>query len=324
MLKGYAEPLNIISGSSLVVGGKANFSDPLPMGEGWHLMMLSINLALTIGTGSGAIAESELNIIKNILFKTDKGEVICNLPGRALYKIGVTKAGTTLTKDAMAAATATYRVNIPIFFVDYKMRRPEDTILDTKRYSSCTLEITLGTVADLLTTVGTSSLTATLDVEIHRVKGTLPKELEPRAYISYDVKAPVDASVVTQVLLERAQDLAIKRYYVHSGTGGTAGVPFSGVNSDAVQDVVNIKDQSGFIVKDRIHRMINAENKMRYGLETALVGIEVHDFVTDGDLESSLVTAGKNLLQYSFTNQSGVASGYLVSVAHEGVRKLRG
>src|SRR5207245_672649 len=118
----------------------------------------------------------------------------------------------------------------------------------------------------------------------------------PRAHIMYNVLAPVDAATVQQILIERAADLALKRLYLHTSTGGTAGVPFSGVNADTIINVLQLKDQSGFIVKDRIWAMIQRENKDYWSLEAVLSGYVTLDFIQDGSHQSSLATAGKSLL----------------------------
>ncbi len=325
-MRGYIESVNLLSSFPMVMGGKTVISDPLPVGEGWHRMNIRCAIITVIGTGAGAVTEGELLFFKNFLLKTDRGEIICNLPGRALYKIGGFKARVAaLRKDAYAAASATKFVNFPIFFSDafVGMMRPEDTVLDTKRYSSLTLEITTGTTADLMTAPGTATITGTIDIEVTRSKGNLPQKGGPVAHISYDYRQPVDASTTTQILLERAQDLANKRIYVHSGTSGTAGVPFSGANSDAVQNVVAIKDQSGFIIKDRIHAMIQEGNQIDYNLESVITGLEVHDFCIDQSIQSALATAGKSLLQYQWTNQGGVGANSIVTAAVESIRSLK-
>lgn len=325
-MRGYAEYVNLLAGQAANINGKTVISDPLPVGEGWYRASIRIGIVFVVGTGTTPITEGELNFIKNILLKTDRGEILCNLPGRALYKLASYKAGVTSPrKDAIAAASATYYVNVPIYFADHYMRmdRPEDTILDTKRYSSLTLEVQLGTVADLLTTVGTSSVTATIDLEVVRTKGLLPPKGSPIGVISYDYRNPVDASVAQQVFLERADDLAIKRLFIHSATSATAGSPFSGTNSDAVQNVVTVKDQAGFIIKDRIHRMIQESNQMDFQLETILTGMECLDFVQEGSVHAALATKGKSLLQYGWTNQAGVAANYNVTVVTEAIRGLK-
>lgn len=325
-MRGYAEFVQILNGEALNINGKKVISDPLPVGEAWYRAHLRIGLIFVVGTGTTPIAEGELGIVKNVLFKTDRGEIVCNLPGRALYKIASFKAGIVAPrKDAIAAASATYYINLPIYFASHysETDRPEDTVLDTSRYSSLTLEIQMGTVADLLTTVGTSSVTSTLDMEIVRTKGPMPEKGRPIGCIQYDYRNPVDASLLQQIMLERSADLAYKYLYVHSATAGTAGAPFTGTNSDAIQNLVTIKDQAGFIVKERIHRMIQESNQVDFSLESILTGMECHDFIQEGSIHAALVTVGKTLLQYSFTLQAGVAAGYQITIAHEGIRGLK-
>lgn len=316
------EHTNVLRTSTLNVNGRTIISNEFPLGEGWLSMNLRIGLVVTIGTGSGAIAEGELLFIKNILLKTNRGEQLCNLNGRALYKIAAFKAGALPRKDAIAAASGTYYVDLPIYFADDSMLVPTDTILDTSRYNAITLDITLGTVADLFTTVGTSSVTATLDLDIKRYKGELPVQAKPDFHISYDTAPVVDASTATLINLPKSNDLAFKRLYAHACSGGTAGVPFSGANADDVQNLESVSDQMGFIFKQRIHEMIQNANKTDSGLETVLAGITVIDFVADGSINTALTTA-RSKLDYEWTNKPGVAAGDLVSVAYEGVRTLK-
>lgn len=330
-MRGYIESINVIRARALSVGTRTGFSDELPVGEGVYRMDVRVNISLTIGTGTTAIAEGELQFIKNITLRTDRGEYICNIPGRALYKIAHVKIGSAPDKDAIAAATAVYSVNLPLYFAEHErlgFPRPEDTILDTKRYSSLTLEVQLGTVADLLGTVGTASVTATLDVDIVRTKGPLPQDakgndlVRPMGYSYLDVRPPVDAQTVTQILLERAADLLVRRYYFFSVTGGTAGVPFSGVASNAIVDIFSIKDQSGYVYKDRIFRMIQNDGKNYFSIETWPTGLIVVDFVQDRSMQSSLITAGKSLLNATWSNQGSPGAGSLVSCVAEGIRRL--
>lgn len=321
--RGYIERPNVVTGASLVNSGQTQFSKEFPMGEGWYAMMLRFNLAVTIGTGSGPVTEGELLYIKNVLLRTDRGEIICNLPGRALYKIAAAMTGSPPRKDAIAAATATYRVTLPILLADDKLLRPEDSILDTKRYSSVSMQVSVGSVADLFGTVGTSTVATTLDVELIRSMGRLPVEGEPIFHVNYDWRPPIDANSVSFIDIERAPDLNLKRIFVHSGTSGTAGVPWSGTNSDAVQDVVNVKDQNRFIEKDRIHAAILDGNKMDYSLESILTGVEIFDFVRDGSIASALATGDKSLLQYTLTKQGGVGANSIVTLTQQGIRTLK-
>ena len=321
--RGYLELANVATGSPLNNGGTTTLGKDFPLGEGWMKMLLRFNFSLTVGTGTGAITEGELLIIRNVLLKTDRGEILCNIPGRALYKIAAYQTGQLPRKDAIAAATATYRVTLPIIFADLRMNRPVDTVLDTSRYNSMQLQVQIGGVADLLGTVGTSSLISTLDIEIERTLGKLPPKGKPIMHVSYDYQQPVDASSLTSIDLERSSDMSLKRLYVHSGTSGTVGVPWSGVNSDAVQNVVTMKDQNRSIQYERIHAMIQDGNKLDAFLESVIAGVEVYDFVRDGAITSALATGNKSVLQYKWTNQGGVAANSIVTATGEKIRVLK-
>lgn len=315
--------VNVLSGEAVNVNGRTVLGRQFPMGMGWYKLNLRFNLAVTVGTGTGAIAEGELLIVKNILLKTDRGETLVNLPGRALYKIAAIKTGSPPRKSAIAAATATYNVELPIYFTDPTMFRAVDTILDTARYNSITLDITMGGVADLFTTVGTSTVAVTVDAEITQQNGLLPPEALPLVYRTYDMVPPVDASNRTSIDVERSIDLAIARMYVHCSASSSAGTPFGGTNADDVMNVVSLSDQARFIMQNRLYPMIQSENKNVYALETALAGITVYDFVEDGSINSALVTGVLAKLQLSWSNLAGVAANDIVTLAYEGVRKLR-
>lgn len=321
--RGNVERTNVLTGAALTESGQTQFSREFPVGEGWHALYLRFNNVFTVGTGTTPVAEGELLAIKNVLLRTDRGEIICNLPGRALYKIATYRTGEAPRKDAIAAASATYRVTLPIFFSDFALLRPNDTVLDTKRYNSLSLQVQMGTESDLLGTPGTSSAVWTLDAVIERTMGVLSPEAEPYWHMNYDWRPPIDANVTASIDIERSPEMSIKKLYVHSGTSGTGGVPWSGVNADTIQDVVNIKDQNRFIEKDRIHAEILDVNKMHAGLESVIAGVEVYDFVRDGSIVSALATGDKSVLQYGFTKQGGVGANSIVTLTQEAIRTLK-
>lgn len=321
--RGYIERANVLTAAALANSSPTVFTKEFPLGEGWYKMFLRLNIVIVIGTGAGAVTEGELLYIKNVFLRTDRGEILCNLPGRALFKIGAYLLGTLSYKDAIAAASATYRVTLPIIFADPNMNRPEDTVLDTSRYSTVTLQVTLGSTSDLYTAPGTATATTSLDVEVERSLGPLPVEAKPYFHISYDFRPPVDASSLTFIDLERSPDASLKRLYVHSCASGTAGVPWSGTNADDVQNIVTIKDQNRFIEKERTHAMIQNMNKIDSSLESVLAGVEVFDFVKDKAIQSALATGNKSVLQYGWTNQAGVAANDLVCAAAEMIRSLK-
>lgn len=322
-MRGYVERANLVTGATLNVNGNTVFSRELPVGEGWYKTKVRVNIALTVGTGTGPISEGELRFIRAIYFRTDRGEIICNMPARGLYKFATYLTGQTPRKDAIAAANGTYRVNILIIHADPRMMRPEDTILDTSRYNSLQLQITLGTVSDLLSTPGTATVTATADIEVERSFGRLPDQAKPIGFMSYDYRQPVDANSTTLIDMERSADMSVMRVLVHSSSSGTAGLPFSGDNADDVQDVVTIKDETRFIEKERKHEMIQDINKEDANLESVLAGYEIFDFVRDGSIASAMATGNKSVLQYTWTNKAGVAANDIVTLATQSIRTLK-
>jgi len=316
------EHVVIYTGKTVNQNGRSQLGEDFPLAHGWYKANLRFKIVVTIGTATGAITNGELNIIKNILFRTDKGETICDLPGRALYNIATVKAGTTARKDAIAAASATYLVNIPLYFADERMIRPEDTILDTARYNSVTLDVTYGGVADLFTTPGTASLVVTSDFEVYRTSDVLPEEALPIAFPSYEVEPTSDPNSKTFIDMSRDINMSVKRMYVHTASGATAGQPFSGTNDDGVIDVVSLKDHNSSIIQDRVYEMVQDGNKEDYSLESVVSGLMVFDFVRDGSSLSSLYTGDLSKLQLTWTNDSGVAANDQVSIARESLRAL--
>jgi len=292
-----------------------------PMGRGWYAMLLQF-IYTTTGTATTSEVEGELKAIKNIRIRTSNGETICDLPGRALYRIAQLKNGTAPVKDAIANAAGTYKVNIPIYFVDESMINPMDTILDTARYNAVTVECDMGGTNELYTTIGSALLSSIqLNVEVVQSATALPLNVQPQAYISYIKMQPSDPNTQTYVDIERADDLNIKRVYTHSASSATAGLAFSGDNDDAILDIVSIKDNIGYLMKERVHSMVSADNKLRYGLEAENAGFECHDFVEDGSIVSSIYTGDKSKLRYEWTNGT-VAANDQVSLAVECIRAL--
>lgn len=320
--RGYTERYNFVSGAALNINGNTPFSKEFRLGAGWYKMWLRFVFTFTVGTGTTPLTDATARIIKKIFFKTDRGELICNEPGRAMFYVAAYRLGTLPFRTTFAASNGTYEIDIPILFTDDYMDRPEDTVLDTARYESLDLEIQLGGVADLLGTVGTSSVTATLDIDVERSYGKLPDKAKPHYFISYDHRAPQDASVNPNIELEKSPDLSIKRLYFFMGDTGSAGIPWSGNANDTYPVKTNIQDQDRFIEKDRKHPFVQSVNKLDASLEVALAGIEVYDWVRDGSITSALSTGEKSSLQLQLT-QSGAAANSIITATHEGVRLLK-
>lgn len=317
------EFFNHFRGEPLNNGQPNKRGKDFPLGEGWYTLRLRYNLAVVIGTGAGPVTDGELLYMKDVLLETSQGETITHLPARALFIIAKMKGGTPPRKDAIAAATATYSVDLPIYFVDDRMQRPEDTILDTSRYASISLTLTTGTVADLFTAPGTATVACTLDMDIERSKGLLPKLGKPAFFPQFSAQQSQDASVQVYIDIDRSPDIGYKRFFAHASANGVAGGVFTGANADDVQSFESIQDQSGFIMKERIHEMIQNCNKQDYSVENVFTGVTIFDFVRDGSHNSAMYAGNRSRLQYIWTNKAGVAAGDVVSLAYEAIRALK-
>lgn len=317
-------PQAVIKAAPVNVNGGTQFKSEFPMGPGYYRLDIKLNFALTIGTGSGPVAEGILKFIRQINLATSLGETIVNnVPGRALFKSAIAKIGAVPRYDEIAAATATYRVNIPIFFADPLAQRPEDTVLDTSRYTSITLDILTGPLSDLLGTVGTAALAVTADIIVWRSKGRWPADAGIIGYPYYSVLGTVDASSKTEVDLERATDLRYKRLTLHSSTSGVSGMPFYGTNSDAILNRLSVSDSDDAYCKETIWAHMQDANKEDYGVETVPAGIATVDFCKDGSNLSALYSGDKSQLKLNWDNQGGVGANSIVSVLAEGYRSLK-
>lgn len=320
--RGDVERTNFVRAQALTVNGPTPFSKEFRLGAGWHVMWLHIAVTVVIGTGAGVQSDGLLRLIRKVLLKTDRGEVIANIAGRALWYMAAYRMGTRPQIGTLAAANGTYDVYLPIFFSDPIMVRPEDTILDTGRYQSVDLEVTLGSTSDLYTAPGTATYTATIDIDVERTYGRLPDEAKPHYFVQYASRPPQDASSNPNIELEKSSDLSYKRLYSFTGDTGSGGIEWSGNANDTYPQRTNISDQDRQIEKDRVHGFVQALNKTDAALETVLAGVEVFDFVKDKAITSALSSAGKSSLQLALT-QSGAAANSIMTLSYEGIRLLK-
>jgi hypothetical protein len=324
MGRGYNEIVEAFSGQSLTQGGVTRFSKEFPLGEGWTRMLLRFNLTVVIGTGAGVVAEAIQKFVKAVTLKTDRGELLCNsVPGRALYRWDQLKSGTPALSESVAAGSATYRLILPIWFADPLAKVPFDTVLDTARYSSINLELQVGDINDLYSAPGTATVTSTVDCFIERGRGAVPKKVRPAFYVEYGARVPVDPNSVSEILLERAANLAYKRLMIGTASSPTAGTPFSGTNSDAVLSTVTLEHDGGFPYNRVIWSLLTNQNKQDYSLETALVGTALFDHVRqDGSLNSAMYSGDKSRLSLKWANGGSMPNPAQVSLAYEAVRPL--
>jgi hypothetical protein len=315
-------------GLALTQGAVTRFSRELPVGEPWVKLHAVFSHLVVIGTGTGPKAQGGLRIARGVTFRTDKGEVIAdNVPARFLYQNDQIKDGTPAALDAILASNGTYRANVNLWLVDPLSLHPADTILDTSRYNTLTLEILLGTIADLYTTPGTATVVTTLDLYVERLRGRMP-QMPPgkgiRFHQHYGVKPAVSPSALTEISLDRAADLAYKRLHVWGeGVTTVAGIPFSGDADSAIVDDVTLDDGNSIHPFNRtLGRVLRGKNKQDYSQELEIAGLLVLDVMRDGSMNSALYSGNKSRLAVEWTN-GAIPAAPQVSVAFDSFKPLR-
>jgi hypothetical protein len=326
----HIERVPVLTGAALTVGGITTFSPQFPLGEGWTRLILRVNTILTVGTGTTPIADGEISIIKAVTLRTDRGEVICNgIPGRALFYIDQIKGKTAPARTAIAAASATYPAQFSLWLTDPLTLKPNDTALDTLRYKAIKLDIQYGTVADLLGTVGTSSITATIDIFIERMHGAMDPQVNARisGYSEYTLPAPVNPASFTFCDIERSTDLLLKRIYMNSCNSATLGTAFSGTLANTTLADISFDTNEYKYVDTLPWLMANALMKTDYKMETAIVGFVVIDFTSAGATDfagsnmEAIWTAAYSRFRVLWTN--GTLSTSQISFVVEGIRKYK-
>lgn len=323
--RGNTEVVPVFIGRAMNKGQQNSYSDGFPLGEGIRRLICRANFSLTIGTGTGAIAEGELLLIKSLNFRSNRGDKFFNMvPGRALWRIDQVKSGTLNYKDAVAASTAVYTVQWNMWFSDPLLNPDERdrTILDTSRYDSVAFDITFGTEADILTTPGTSVLTITMDMYAERYRGVLPANRRPKDMIEYTLPASINPTAATELNFEKGADLAIKRAYLTAFNSATLGTPFTGTPSDTTLADISVDTSDGKFWDTLVFAVAGNMNKAEYTMESKQTGQVVIDFVKDGNLDSAVFAGGKSRFKIQWTN--GTLSTSQVSAVIEGIRPLRG
>lgn len=279
-------------------------------GKGVFAYLLEITLTLVVGTGTGAIAEGELGIIRNVQFSTDIDKQSHNAAGRALYRTAHFEKGIAPNRDVIAASNGTYRVQIPLIFSDENSLNPFDSILSTRRYKAAELFITLGTIADLLSSPGTATVTATCSLSAVETRGVLEEWQQPEVYPFYR-QLPAVSHAALNFPISRQADLRLRRLLWMSGTSPVAGVPFSGTPVEDSINRISVEHNYGFEFEKVLRQQLADDNIREGRLITARpVGWYMLDFMKDGDLANSLNTDDAILskLEMNWEVESGTAA----------------
>ena len=317
-------PERVLNAQDLLVGDTAIIDVPMDK-KGWFFLLLQIAITLAVGTGTGAKSEGELNIVRNITLDTDIDKDSHNAPAKALYRYAQHAQGNAASKDAIAAASATYRVNVPLMFGDplADLEHQADTLFDARRYDGAQLKIQLGTVADLLSTPGTAAISsAKVSALAFKTNYDLPAEWAPSAYRYFKGLAAVNHTDL-ELKVRRVFDLRLRRLMYMLATGSTAGVPFSGTPVDA--GVTNISFDIG--VKKEMdsmdRRMLADDNARAYKMASRPAGFYMLDFMPEGNPDESLILHPDIISKASMEWETDDATATTVNALIDGQQLLK-
>lgn len=315
--------IRVLDNETINKAGTKGF--PLPVGSIINKALLRLEMAFTVGTGTGALADALYRLVEKILLTTSADGVAVNAAGRFLYRRAQPQGGGAPPHaDAFAAATATYVWLLPIHFADQLLSIPTKSSLDLRRSKEANIEISMGDVSRLLSTVGTSTIDSLkLSLDLEAVDGELDPILQPEFLPYLVTKSPVDPNANQKIDLEEAADLAIKRIFLFGSDNNSA--HYQGAADSAVLKDITIEHSSGFAgLNKQRDDMVQRKNVSDYAFDggSILTGHYIHDYVLSGDLDDAFMTAGLSDLRVSWTNDT--PAGKYVHHGIDGVRILKG
>lgn len=308
----------VFSGKPLVNSGVNTFRTELPI-TGENIERIRLIFAHTIAgkDGSGPKSMGAVNVVKNIKLITGKGDIIVDASGRALYYLNYKNEFSEPVYDSFSAnGTVYYICDIPFHF--NKLVRPEDLYFYTG-YATLELSITMGDISDFWATLGSQTLSSTLDIVFYTSKASLSTTDKIKALpvaLPYIKQLPqVNLTNQNYVQLESAKDLALIGFVGACLTSPTAG--FDGTYADNIKSL-SFYDNIQFFVRQAPLKDFVAERKRVFG--SNLTGIYTFDFVRTGSIMESYATGEKSDIKIYVDNFQGTS--YL-DVLLYGFRKFK-
>lgn len=285
-MRSFTEKLHIFKAKTVTPGSPLTVDTNFPFGGLIRRLDLHLHLTLTQTTASTAVADALQGFIRNLVFRAGNSHFVKNCSGRALWYYAQLMSGTSLGITTWATTTATtYSLHLPIMFADDRMDWPNDTAIDARRHADTgfvfemtprTLDTTmLGTVGDATISV-TADLTADIEMGQLAPVGSIGM---PKGYRQYTQPAPIDPSSVTYFELEKNEKMFYRRAYIQASNSATAGAPFSGTPANTTLTSLSLVSNVRTHIDRVLEQNLRFENKLEYGLETALTGRYLLDFM---------------------------------------------
>ena len=296
------EAKRLFSGQVLPQGGTYPIRTEFPVGgEVYNTIRLIFHNSVTVGDAANPVLRGGYNIVRNIIFRSARGEEFVVCPGMGMHQLNWMLNGVEPVYDNIAAGTAVYDTIIDLPFSMRMLARKEDLAVHTARYSHVELDLSIGTIADLFTTNTTGTNVTTLDIVLFRNKSGLYASGEPLAapYIKHypqyqiargylDVESAYDLSMLGFIAF--SQDMDATNGYVPC-----VGVPYSGVEADLL---------NWLTFKDNLGTYIDQKSLPSFREERGQYGTINHADIVAG------VGDGMGMYPYFFAREGSIYNGY--------------
>ena len=279
------------------------------------------------------------NYLKGITLRTSRGEVFYNsVPGRAVYEMNALFDGITSRHDVILVANGTYDAVLDLYCATPFLNRPEDTVLDTGRYSNLELSLFTGGVADFLAAgTDTPAVAVTLDIEVERTLACLAEDgmSKPKVHPFCTTYAHQLQTVREYWDLESAMDSGLFMFMVKATpTGYTK--PFEGPGLDDIEYVTFRDSLRAYVdyslpesMRMACHERLKFDPTNIYIATPAateqiaypLLGNYPHFFVRNGSMNEAFSCGKKSMLRVEYGLATVTSYAALLTY---GYRTLRG
>lgn len=336
------EEVVLFTGRVLPPGAITTIGPEFPI-DGTGYERIRICLTGVLAAVATPFADGLYRFIKGITLRTSRGEVIYdNVPGMALYRLNQMFYHTDPEHGRMLAAGGTFTATIDLPLGMPFLNRPEDTFLDTSRYSNIELQIATGGLA-VFAPAAPATCPVTYGISLVRTLAAIRADgkSKPVNHPYFKAYQNLATAAALQWDLESSLDLGLFGFFIqnHDVLLVEGAVPFchpAAGNVDNIQAVtfrdslrpyVNAVQLEFFMKKRRDltpYQFYDGQAPAVVATEiaTSRLGIYPHFFVTNGSVNEQFATGRKSLIQVAFT-LVGAAGTQRASLCVWGQRALR-
>ena len=333
------ERKTIIQAQALTNGAMNTIRAEWPL-DGCGITNIRLTLHCTIDWTDAAVVDrhAAYNYLQGITLRTSRGEVIYNnVPGRAIYEMNALLDGVTPRHDIIIGADGVYDAVLDLPIAMPFLNRPEDTLLDTGRYSNLELVLYTGSVLNFLNDNVGETVAVTLDVEVERTLAAMTEDKtgKPKVHTYITTYAHQLQTVREYYDLESSMDLGIFMFFLKaSPTGWTC--PFEGPGLDDLE-FLTFRDSLRAYVDNALPESLRQECNQRLKFDPTniyiatpaasvqiaypFLGLYPHFFVQNGSMNEAFSCGKKSMIRVEYGLATNTSYADLLVC---GYRSLRG